>query len=230
LKLPLYSISMWKENQVWSRIHEVEYYLLNCSVHGISLRFLLSNNSSAKKIQLTNHTSQGAVKGIMSDRDFCSLWNAVVWEIQTSSDHPWTNQVLTVDQIFCKILPACPSQSTKYTETSFDSLNWMHYPRSTHNRLLTQHSRQKCERVFVEQLSWRKLQQECKHMPPTTRNAWQICHHCTCCPPVHRSACSWVLPASNEMSGRSAESSVAYEVGCWRRWEGRWFCANTKHA
>jgi hypothetical protein len=38
------------------------------------------------------------------------------------------------------------------------------------------------------------------------------------------------LPASNEMSGRSAESSVAYEVGCWRRWEGRWFCANTKHA
>jgi len=59
----------------------------------------------------------------MSDRDFCSLWSAVVWEIQTSSAHPWTNQVLIVDQIFCKTLPACPSQSTKYTETSFDSLN-----------------------------------------------------------------------------------------------------------
>ncbi len=52
---------------------------------------------------------------------------------------------------------------------------------------------------------------------------------CTCCPPVHRSACSWVLPASNKMSGRSVEPSVAYEVGCRRRWEGRWFCANTKH-
>jgi hypothetical protein len=150
---------------------------LNCSVHGISLRFLLSNNSSAKKIQLTNHTPQGAVKGII-----CLTETSVVCEMLWFERYRhWvltlgTNQVLTVDQIFCKTLPACPSQSTKYTETSFDSLNWTHYPRSTHNRLLTQHSRQKRERVFVEQLSWRKLQQECKHMPPTTRNARQICH------------------------------------------------------
>ncbi len=58
------------------RSHEVECYLLNCSVHGISLRFLLSNNSSAKKIQLTNHTPQGAVKGII-----CLTETSVVCEM-----------------------------------------------------------------------------------------------------------------------------------------------------
>jgi hypothetical protein len=88
--------------------------------------------------------------------------------LNKSSAHCWPNLLQNSTSLSLS--------STKYTETSFDSLNWTHYPRSTHNRLLTQHSRQKSERVFVEQLSWRKLQQECKHMPPTTRNARQICH------------------------------------------------------
>jgi hypothetical protein len=200
---------------------------LNCSVHGISLRFLLSNNSSAKKIQLTNHTSQGAVKGIICLTETSAVCEMLWFE-------KYRHQVLTLAKSFAKIYKLVPLslqsiQKLHLTVWIECTIQDLHTTDSTLN--IQGKSMKECLlNNFLEGNSSKSASICPQQQGMLDKSAFKQGNYCTCCPPVHRSACSWVLPASNKMSRRSVEPSVAYEVGCRRRREGRWFCANTKHA